>query len=49
MYLEAIYIFPGSVYLFCCSQIDLGIYKYIAHIYLNAGTGNEAAPFHFWA
>jgi hypothetical protein len=48
-YLWAIYIFPipGSVCLFCCSQIGrriLGIYK-IAHRYMNAGFGNEPRCF----
>ncbi len=43
MYLWAIYIFPGFLCLFCCSQIGrpiLGIYKNIAHRYMNVGIGN---------
>jgi hypothetical protein len=42
MYLWAIYIFPGSVCLFCCSQIGrpiLGIYNTWM---------NEDGQFHFW-
>jgi hypothetical protein len=45
MYLWAIYIFPGSVYLFCCRKIrNIGI----AHIYMNVGIRNEAVQFHLW-
>jgi hypothetical protein len=46
MYQAAIYIFPVSVCLFCCSQIGrpiLGIYK--LHRYMNVGIGNEARIF----
>ncbi len=45
MYLWAIYIFPGSVYLFCCSKIRN---IWIAHIYMNVGIRNEAVQFHLW-
>jgi hypothetical protein len=44
IYLRRIYIFPGSVCLFCCSQISgpiLGIY--IAHRHMNVGIGTDAA------
>ncbi len=40
MYLWAIYRFPGSVCLFCCSQIGRPI--------LYVGNGNKIAQFHFW-
>jgi|LakMenEpi03Aug12_release.lakeMendotaPanAssembly.Ray.scaffolds.fasta_scaffold714834_1 hypothetical protein len=45
VYLWEIYIFPGSVYLFCCSQICgpiLGIYRH-----MNVGIGTEAEQFLF--
>ncbi len=48
IYLGEIYIFPGSVCLFCCLQICgpfLGIYMYIAHRQMNVEIRTEAAQF----
>ncbi len=47
MYLWAIYVFPGSVHLFCCSKIGkpmLGIHESLADTRMR----NVAAQFHFW-
>ncbi len=49
VYLWEIYVFPVSVYLFCCNQICgpiLGIYKSRRH--MNVGIGTEASLFLFW-
>ncbi len=44
IYLREIYIFPGSVCLFCCSQIS----GPILGIDINVGIGTEAAQVLFW-
>ncbi len=47
MFLWAIYIFPGSIHLFCCSNIGrpiLGIYKLLTDRWI----GNKPAQIHFW-
>jgi hypothetical protein len=48
MYLWAIYIFPGSVCLFCCSQKGRQILgKYKSPTDTCVGIGNKATQFHF--
>jgi hypothetical protein len=50
-YLWVIYIFPGLVCIFCCSQIGrliLRIYIKKTHTYMKVGIGNKAEQFHFW-
>ncbi len=47
MYLWAIYIFPGSVCIFCCSQIGrliMGVYKSLTDTWM----WNKAEQFHTW-
>jgi hypothetical protein len=49
MYLLAIYIFPGSVCLFCCSQIGRPIWEYINRSQIHeCRNWDKAAQFHFW-
>ncbi len=50
MYLGAMYIFPRSVCIFCCSQIGRPIDGNIeiVHRYMNVEIGNEVAQLNFW-
>ncbi len=48
IYLWEIYIFSGSVCLFCCREICgpiLGIYKWLTDTHMNVGIGTKAALF----